>query len=130
MESVVRVAGMLLAGTFLFVDAVLIACLWLIRLKESPVSPRWRWIMSWASISLATAALGAWIGTLTYLHQKTIEQTIHQTQHGVHVGLALSLTAVVAALLAKGKGRSWTAASALIIPGFIYPIWVASAVLG
>jgi hypothetical protein len=52
------------------------------------------------------------------LNSKNIEQTIEQLRYGVNTSLAFTFSAVVAALLAKGKGRSLTAASALI-PTFI-----------
>jgi hypothetical protein len=80
------------------------------------VTPRWRGVMSWISISLATATLGAWTGTLTSIRQEAIEQIIEHLRHGVNTSLTFSAGAVVAAFFAKGKGRGWTAASALIVP--------------
>jgi hypothetical protein len=129
MENAVRIAWIAFCGVFLFVNPVLIACVWFMRLNEIPVSPQWRWVMSWISISLATVAFGAWIGTATNVPQKTIELTIEQLRYGVNTGLAFSSTAVAAALFANGRGQSLTAASALI-PTLVYPIsWVASATL-
>jgi hypothetical protein len=126
MEIAVRIAWIAFLGVFLFVNPVLIAWVWFMRLNEIPVSPQWRWVMSWISISLATVAFGAWIGTATNVPQKTIELTIEQLRYGVNTGLEFSFSAVVAALFANGRGRSLTAASALI-PTLVYPIsWVAS----
>jgi hypothetical protein len=126
METTVRIAWIAFCGVFLFVTPVLIAHVWFMLLKEIPASLQWRWVMSWLSISLATVAFGAWIGTASNFPQETIEQTIEQLRYGVSISLAFSFSAAGAALFAKGKGRSLTAASALI-PTLVYPIsWVAS----
>jgi hypothetical protein len=81
--------------------------------------------MSWVALLLATAALGAWAATLSNIHQATIERTIKQLGHGVNTSLTFSAGAVVAALLAKGKGRAWAAAaSSCIVPLYFVSMWL------
>ena len=105
---------------------ILIACLWLMRLRQGPDSPPWRGVMSWISISLATAALGAWAGTLTGMgQQQHFEQFIQHLRHGVDTGLTFCASTFVAALFAKGRVRVWSAASALIVPIYFFLMWVA-----
>jgi len=105
---------------------ILIACLWLMRLRQMPQSPRWRGVMSWVSISLATAALGAWTGTLTGMHHQNLEQLIQHLHHGVNTSLAFCAAAFVTALFAKGKVRVWSAVSALVVPLYFSLGWIAS----
>ena len=100
--------------------AVLVASLWLVQLRQRPVSPRWRGVMSWVSVSLATAALGAWTGTLIGPRYQTIEQSIRLLRHGTNTSLTFCIGAVVTALLAKGRVRKWTAVSALMGPFYYY----------
>jgi hypothetical protein len=79
MEIAVRIAWIAFLGVFLFVNPVLIAWVWFMRLNEIPVSPQWRWVMSWISISLATVAFGAWIGTATNAGERPPPVTIALT---------------------------------------------------
>ena len=73
--------------------------------------------MSWVSLSLAIIAIGAWTGTFTnILPDPGAGEGIERLGHGVTTSLTFLSGAFVAALLAKGKGRTWTVASALIIP--------------
>ena len=100
---------------------ILVASLWLMRFRQGRVFPPWRGVMSWVAVSLATAALGAWTGTFFFARQTTIEQSIQHLRNGVNTSLTFCASAVVAAFLAKGKVRVWTAVSALIVP-FYYSL--------
>ena len=121
MRTVAILAGTvaLLANfVLLYGGPFLILGVWLARWRHRREFPRWRWVMSWVSLSLATVAIGAWTGTFTNIfpdHLGTGE-IIERLRHGVTTSLAFLSCAFVAALLAKGKGRAWTVASALIIP--------------
>jgi hypothetical protein len=114
MQTVALLARIVLlyGGPFLIIGA------WLARWMQTPASPRWRWVMSWVSLSLATVAIGAWTGTFTNIFPDhlVVGEAIERLRHGVNTSLAFLSCAFVAALLAKGKGRAWTVASALIIP--------------
>ena len=106
----------LLALVVLFYGGpLLIVGVWLARWRQRPESPRWRWVMSWVSLALATVALGAWLGTFTPIPPDPVEG-FAPLRHGLTTSLTFLSGAFVAALLAKGKGRAWTVASALIIP--------------
>jgi hypothetical protein len=114
MQTVALLARIVLlyGGPFLIIGA------WLARWMQTPESPRWRWVMSWISLSLATVAIGAWTGTFTNIfpHHLVVGEAIERLRQGVNTSLAFLSCAFVAAVLAKGKGRAWTVASALIIP--------------
>jgi hypothetical protein len=116
----------LLAGTvallanfaLLYGGPFLIVGVWLARWRHRHEFPRWRWVMSWVSLSLATVATGAWTGTFTNIFPDHLGagEVIERLRQGVTTSLAFLSCAFVAALLAKGKGRAWTVASAFIIP--------------
>ena len=73
--------------------------------------------MSWLSLSLATVALGAWIGIFAPIPQdRGVEEGFERLRHGTTTTLTFLSGAFASALLAKGKGRVWTVASTLIIP--------------
>jgi len=113
MQTVALLALMLL----FYGGPVLIVGVWLTRWRQRPESPRWRWVISWVSLSLATFAVGAWIGTLTPIPQdRDAGEALGRLGHGITTTITFLSGAFVAALIAKGKGRAWTVASALIIP--------------
>ena len=108
-----------LAGiVLLYGSPFLIVGIWLARWRHKPESPLWRWVMSWVSLSLVTVAIGAWTGTFPNIFPDHLGAggAIERERHGVTISLAFLSCAFVAALLAKGKGRAWTVASALVIP--------------
>ena len=99
----------------LYGNPLLIGYLWLTQLtSEKLLSPPWRRVMSWLALSLATAAVGVfWIATLTNAFPKP--EAIAPLRIGFYTSLTFASGAVVAALLATGKRRAWTVASALIV---------------
>lgn len=120
----------LLAILLFYGGPFLIVGVWLARWRQRPESPRWRWAMSWVSLSLATVALGAWIGTFSPIPQNGgAAEGLEQFRRGVTTTLTFLSGAFVAALIAKGKGRAWTVASALIIP-LQCLMWFGSASIG
>ena len=108
----------------LYGNPLLITCLWLMRLAgNGPESPLWRLVLSWLSLSLATAAVGIfWIATLTSAYPQPT--AIAPLRFGFYASLTAASGAVLAALFAKGKGRAWAAVSALIVP-FNWIMWAA-----
>jgi hypothetical protein len=126
MRTVALLASILLfyGGPFLIVGV------WLARWRQRPESPRWRWVMSWVSLSLATVALGAWIGTFTPIPQDVgAAEGLERLRRGVTTTLTFLSGAFAAGLIAKGKGRAWTVASALIIP-LQFLMWFGLALIG
>jgi hypothetical protein len=107
--------GILASWLLFYASPFLIFGVWLVRLRQTPESPRWRWAMSWVSLSLATAAVGAWLGTFTRAPHD-IGESLYRMRHGVATTCTFLYCALAAALVAKGKGRVWTVASALVIP--------------
>jgi hypothetical protein len=112
-----RTVALLALVVLFYGGPFLIVGVWLARWRQRPESPRWRWVISWVSLSLATVALGAWIGTFTPIpHNPGVEEGFERLRHGFTITITFLSGAFVAALIAKGKGRAWTIASAVIIP--------------
>jgi hypothetical protein len=100
----------------LYVNPLLIACIWLMRLTEQKlISSLWRSRMAWTSLSLATAAVGIfWVATLSNKYPEP--HAIASLRLGFNLSLIAAVSALLAAALAKGRGRVLTAVSALIAP--------------
>jgi hypothetical protein len=67
--------------------------------------------MSWVSLSLATVAVGAWIGTWTSLNQGILH-----TRPDFSIIVTFVCAALATALVAQGKGRVWAVGAAFILP--------------
>jgi hypothetical protein len=128
MQKVVILAGLLASLAVYYGHPFLMAGLWLARLpRQKPVSPPWRGVMSWLSLSLASAAFVAW--RFVWANMGNMDPvTIKYERLGFYAFLAFTSGALVTALLAKGKWRVWTATAALIIP-VQYLIWFGSVVM-
>ena len=100
----------------LYGNPILVMSLWVIRLAgERQASPSWRSVASWVSLSLVTAAVSVfWIATLTNAYPQP--NAIAALRLGFRISLASAAGAVVTSLFAKGKGRTWAAISAFIVP--------------
>jgi hypothetical protein len=103
-------------GLLTYGNPILLAWVWLRRLTREGKEPRWRALLLWMSMSLATAAeLVLWTAVLFFNPFSLPERAALFTPL-MRASLWTAILAFGTSLLASGRERKWVVASAFIVP--------------
>jgi hypothetical protein len=107
---------MVALGLLTYGNPVLLAWVWFRRLTREGKEPKWRALLLWAAMSLATAAeLVLWTAVL-FFNPFSLPDRAALFTPLMRVSVWTAILAIATSLIASGRERKWVVASASIVP--------------